>query len=228
VYRPHPAPALLAQWTREAYALTRKLFESIPAGRPEVPLMPIVNPPLWELGHVAYFHEFWVHRRGDRDSPSLVAGADRLYDSARVAHDSRWTLALPDIEATWGYLETVRERTLELLEGGSLSDALAYFIELCILHHDMHNEAFCYMWHTLGYRAPLPAVGPSSTASPGGDVEIPAGTLELGAQPESGFVFDNEKWAHEVRVPAFAIARCAVSNGEFLAFVEEGGYARRA
>jgi iron(II)-dependent oxidoreductase len=43
----------------------------------------------------------------------------------------------------------------------------------------------------------------------------------------SGFVFDNEKWAHEVRVAPFAISRCAVMNEEFVAFVDEGGYARR-
>lgn len=208
--------------------MTRRLFESISAERLSVPLLPIVNPPLWELGHVAYFHEFWVLRRGDRDSPSLVRGADGLYDSARVAHDSRWTLVLPDIDATWRYMDAIRERTLELLDGRPLTDELAYFIQLGILHHDMHNEAFCYMWHTLGYPAPLPAADHASAPEPfEGDVAIPSGRLELGAQPESGFVFDNEKWAHEVQVPAFAIARSAVRNAEFLAFVEEGGYARR-
>jgi iron(II)-dependent oxidoreductase len=187
-----------------------------------------VNPPRWELGHIGYFHEFWVHRRGDSGAPSMVRNADRLYDSARVAHDSRWTLDLPDIEATWRSVEAVRERTLELLDRGPLSDELAYFVQLCILHHDMHNEAFCTMWHTLGYPAPLPVDRPAPEADPaGGDAGIPAGTMALGASPASGFVFDNEKWAHEVEVPAFSIARCAVSNGEFLAFVEDDGYSRR-
>ena len=59
------------------------------------------------------------------------------------------------------------------------------------------------------------------------DVHIPAAKMELGASKNTGFVFDNEKWAHEVDVPAFAIARTAVSNAEFLRFVEDGGYARR-
>lgn len=226
-YRPHPEPALLAQWIGEANALTRTLFEGIAASRLKVPLLPIVNPPLWELGHVAYFYEFWVHRGGDRDSPSLVPGADGLYDSARVAHDRRWTLELPEFDATWRYVDTVRERTLERLERGPLSDALAYFIQLGLLHQDMHNEAFCYMWHTLGYRQPIEANRPAPAHSREGDIEIPSGRFELGAKPASGFVFDNEKWAHEVEVPAFAIARRAVSSGDFLAFVEDRGYARR-
>jgi iron(II)-dependent oxidoreductase len=227
-YRPYPVPRLLAQWLEEAHALTRKLFEVVDTARLDVPLMPIVNPPRWELGHIGYFHEFWVHRRGDFDAPSIVRNADGLYDSARVAHDSRWTLELPDIDATWRNVETIRERTLELLESGPLSDELAYFVQLCILHHDMHNEAFCYMWHTLGYPAPLPLRESASESDAGaGDVAIAAGKMQLGAGPSDGFVFDNEKWAHEVEAPAFSISRCAVSNGEFLAFVEDDGYSRR-
>ena len=228
LYRPHPSRQQLAQWLDDAYAFTRTLFGVLDAARLEVPLMSIVNPPRWELGHVAWFHEFWTQRRGNADSRSMLAGADRLYDSARVAHDSRWTLALPDLAATWDYLERVLARTHALLEREEPGDELAYFVQLAILHHDMHNEAFCYMWHTLGFPAPLPleAAAPRDEGCDG-DVAIPAGKLQLGAAPASGFVFDNEKWVHEVDVPAFAIARRAVSNREFLAFVEDGGYGRR-
>jgi iron(II)-dependent oxidoreductase len=49
----------------------------------------------------------------------------------------------------------------------------------------------------------------------------------LGAQAGDGFVFDNEKWAHEVQVQPFQMARTAVSNAEFAAFVDDAGYARR-
>jgi iron(II)-dependent oxidoreductase len=228
LYRPHPSRSQLAQWLDDAHALTRALFGVLDAARLQVPLLPIVNPPRWELGHVAWFHEFWTQRRGNAEAASMLAGADRLYDSARVAHDSRWSLDLPDMAGTWGYLERVLARTHALLERDEMSDELAYFIQLSILHHDMHNEAFCYMWQTLGHPAPLPTAQSSPAGDAcGGDVSIPAGRLQLGAPPASGFVFDNEKWVHEVAVPAFAMARCAVSNREFLAFVENGGYARR-
>ena len=49
----------------------------------------------------------------------------------------------------------------------------------------------------------------------------------LGARENGGFVFDNEKWAHEVEIRPFRMARLAVTNAEFAAFVEAGGYARR-
>ncbi len=49
----------------------------------------------------------------------------------------------------------------------------------------------------------------------------------LGALPGEGFVFDNEKWAHEAHVQPFCMARTAVTNAEFSAFVDDAGYQRR-
>ena len=224
LYRPHPPRATLAQWLEEARALTRRCFSLLAPAQLEVPCLPIVNPPRWELGHVAWFQEFWVHRRGDFDTPSLLAGADRLYDSSRVAHGSRWHLDLPDMEATWRYLDTVHARTLELLRG-PLDDEASYLVQLAIFHHDMHNEAFCYMWRTLGYPDVLsqPVFSGDDTA----DIQIPGGRFVLGSPKGSGFVFDNEKWAHEVELEPFAIASRAVTNGEYARFVADGGPAPR-
>src|SRR5262249_26257610 len=60
-----------------------------------------------------------------------------------------------------------------------------------------------------------------------GDVIVPGGTFLLGATPDEPFVFDNEKWAHPVKLAPFAIARAPVTQAEFAAFVEEDGYRRR-
>jgi iron(II)-dependent oxidoreductase len=58
-------------------------------------------------------------------------------------------------------------------------------------------------------------------------VEVQGGEFLLGAAREAPFVFDNEKWAHPVRVKPFVIARRAVTQRQFAAFVDEGGYERR-
>jgi len=221
-YWPHPAAAALCDALIQAQALTRELtcgHESEP-----VPLLAIVNPPLWELGHVAWFQEFWLHRGGSFDVPSLLPDADRWYDSARVPHDTRWDLDLPDVPATLAYGDAVLARTLALLRDGPLDDERAYFAQLALFHQDMHNEAFCYMWQTLGFA--MPVAWPVQEAKARGDIEFADGTHMLGATLGTGFVFDNEKWTHAVPVPAFAIARSVVSNAEFRAFVEAGGYAR--
>jgi iron(II)-dependent oxidoreductase len=230
VYGPQPPAAELAAWLRDAQALTDRLTGAINAARLEVPQLPIVNPPLWEIGHIGWFQEFWVQRRGSFEPPSVLAGADRWYDSARVAHETRWSLALPALDATRKYCSGVMERTLEALARGAPDDELAYFVQLSIFHQDMHNEAFCHMWQTLGYPLPLATAAPDEHpegAAPAADIEIPAGKILLGAAPGSGFVFDNEKWAHEVELPRCAIAVRGVNNAEFLAFVEDGGYRRR-
>ena len=224
-YRPHPPRATLAQWLEEARALTRCCFSLVEVPQLEVPCLPIVNPPRWELGHLAWFQELWVHRRGDFGEPSLRAGADQLYDSSRVAHDTRWHLELPDIDATWRYLDAVHARTLELL-ARPIDDQAAYFVQLAIFHHDMHNEAFCYMWRTLGYPEVSSAPQPKKQAAHE-DVEIPAGRFLLGSPKAAGFVFDNEKWAHEVELGPYAIARHAVTNAEYGKFIDDGGPAPR-
>ena len=209
----------------EARALTRRCFSLLEAPQLEVPCLPIVNPPRWELGHLAWFHEFWIHRRGDFGAPSMLPRSDSLYDSSNVPHDSRWHLDLPDLEATWAYLDAVHARTLELVSRGPLDDEAAYFVQLGIFHHDMHNEAFCYMWRTLGYPEVLEfSVREFSKEK---DVHVMGGRFMLGSRKESGFVFDNEKWAHEVALEEYAIAQRAVTNGEYARFVADGGPAPR-
>src|SRR3954468_15603647 len=55
------------------------------------PKLDIVNPPLWEMGHIGWFQEHWCLRwDGALSTPSLLQNADRLYDSSNVAHDTRW------------------------------------------------------------------------------------------------------------------------------------------
>ena len=61
-----------------------------------------------------------------------------------------------------------------------------------------------------------------------GDVEVPGGAFRLGSERDTPFVYDNEKWAQTVQIAPFSISRAAVTNAEFAAFVEDGGYGRRA
>ncbi|HKE20174.1 MAG TPA: DinB family protein, partial [Kofleriaceae bacterium] len=80
------------------------------------PLLAIVNPPLWELGHVGWFQEHWVLRTARGQAP-LAAGDDALYDSAVVAHDDRWSLPLRGWDETLAHLAEIERRVIDVLVG---------------------------------------------------------------------------------------------------------------
>lgn len=186
------------------------------------PRLHTVNPALWELGHLGWFEEYWCLRR-NRAVPGLLSGADALYDSARVPHAARWDLPLPSPADTLHYLASVREAAVERLRG---DPGNGYFGSLCAFHEEMHCEAFTYTRQTLGHAAPG-GTAPAADGGPWtGDAEIAGGRFLLGAEPDSGFVFDNEKSAHAVEVRPFRMARAPVTNGQYAEFVESGGYRR--
>jgi gamma-glutamyl hercynylcysteine S-oxide synthase len=216
-------PGSLSFQLQDARRRTRALTRDLGGEQLFGPRLAIVNPVLWELGHVAWFQERWCLRlRADESlSAGVLEGADALYDSAKVAHDTRWDLPLPGLAATLAYQDQVLERVLERLEREPDNPWLAYFVQLAIFHEDMHGEAFHYTRQTLGYADPLGDGALQDGAALPGDVDVPGGTFLIGASRNSGFHFDNEKWAHPVQVAPFRIARAPVSNRQYLEFVRE-------
>ena len=196
------------------------------------PSMDIVNPLLWEVGHVAWFQEKWVLRHSRQEDP-VRPDVDALYNSADVAHDTRWSLPLPSRRETLGYMQEVLNRIIDRLGSGQPTPEQGYFHLLALFHEDMHAEAFTYTRQTLGYSPPALQLSPIDPAFPHtagpfpGDTEVPATTFYLGATKDFPFVFDNEKWAHAIEANSFRIARAAVTNADFAAFVEDGGYLRK-
>lgn len=216
-----------------ARARTLQLVDDVSAEQWLGPRLAIVNPPLWELGHLGWFEERWCLRyrgQGKALGPSMLDGADALYDSAQVPHDQRWDLPLPDAAHAMRYLADVRAAVTDRLERQPHDPALAYFVQLCAFHEEMHCEALTYTRQTLGY--PEPPGGNNNqhnlhrtdAGECAGDVEISGGQFFLGARESGAFVFDNEKWAHKVEVRPFRMARAPVTNARFADFIEAGGY----
>ena len=198
---------------------------------PRVPYRSELNPPLWELGHIGWFQEWWLARNPERGrgtacdpaaerAPSVLHDADRLYDSSNVPHASRWSLPLPAVQVSLDYLDKTLAGTLALLANTADTDEALYFFRLALFHEDMHNEAAVYMAQSLGF-----AMDGVAEAMPGatGVIAVPAGTHETG-WTGAGFAFDNELAAHEVSLGAFEIDRSPVTNAQFMAFVEDTGY----
>lgn len=223
---------------------TLAVFDAyVAADRLSVPYADELNPPLWELGHVAWFQEYWIGRNQQRrlgihyDAnhvrlPSVLAQADSWYNSSTVAHASRWHLPLLEPAACKDYLAETLQQTLKLLEQlaqtGDSDDAL-YFYRLVMFHEAMHLEAAIYMAQVVGVvlDATLHAIITpnliaiqSINTSAKSQITHQKQSIFLGSQ-DSGFAFDNELGAHPVEVAAFDIDGRCVNWSEYLSFVEE-------
>src|SRR5262249_10449140 len=190
----------LAGQLRDARVCTRRLTDDLSTQQLMGPMLPIVNPILWEIGHVGWFHEYWTLRHAHGQAP-ILERADRLWNSSTVAHATRWDLDLPDREGVFEYLADVLCRQIDRL-GGRVAVPASYFSGLARRTEDMNAEPRAYPRQTLGYPRPQglgrPAADPAG-AWPG-DVAVPGGRWQLGSTPADGFVFDNEKWAHAVEI----------------------------
>ncbi len=227
-------PSVLAAALRAARRDTLATFDAVErfTDALRVPYRETLNPPLWELGHVGWFQDYWIARNPDRANgaaadpdaprhPADRADADALYDSGRVAHAKRWSLPLPDAGATRDDLARQLDRTIALLDGGD--DASLYFFRLALAHEDMHHEAALYMAQSLGIAIDDPRWRPRPLPTPDGPLPFDAGSWTLGRAPH-GFAFDNELGEHDVALPATDIDRRVVRWSEYLPFVDAGGY----
>jgi len=239
--------AALAQALQQSRQRTLSLFAVYEAALgPDlrVPCTPELNPPLWELGHIGWFADWWIARNPQRDlgvkaDPAVPRAqarqarrgvhADALYNSSAVPHDSRWQLPLPDADATRADLSTSLDETLALLAQAPETDEGLYFFRLALFHEDMHAEAAVYMAQTLGFDPQDTHTDASARGAarpwPPGQLQVKAAHISLGHEGP-GFAFDNELGAHAVDVVDLHIDTHAVTWAQFLPFVESGSYSQ--
>jgi iron(II)-dependent oxidoreductase len=224
-----PTPEELAGWVIDGCERALQLVADLDDERMVGPMLPTVNPLIWEIGHLAWFQEKFVLRDACGRDP-ILPFADSIYDSGAIPHDTRWRLDLPARDQTIAYMRAVAEGVAEEVTRPDATDVVRHFARYTVHHYDTHTEAFTYTRQNLGYPPPeLPGLtdadAPETAAGAlPGDVEVEGGAFLLGARRADPFVYDNEKWAHSVRVEPFAIAKAPVTQAEFAAFVEDGGY----
>ncbi|WP_166257384.1 selenoneine synthase SenA [Marinobacter salicampi] len=224
----------------EALEQTRRrtlaLVETLDDQQLDVPYHPGVNPPLWETGHSAFFYEVFVLSQDG--GPNYDPSMDDLWDSFHIEHRDRWRRDLfPGRAATLSYFNTIYDRVAKRIRSKPLSGEDHYLYRYAIYHQNMHIESLIWCRQTVGfppppsYEAGAPdAIFRAETNELKADALIPAGRYVMGMPGSSpdfatmDFGFDNEKPRFEVELPAFAISRTLVSNGEFREFVDAGGY----
>ena len=193
--------------------------------------MRIIEPPIWELGHVGWFQEHWILRNLDESDP-IWPRAYNLYDSFNIPNVKRWDLAFPNQQETLAYITDVLQKSISRLDGRDVHSKEDFFYRLAINHEDMHSETMVHIRQTLGYTQPPIANARQTPIEVDEsyelhDVAIPGGTTMLGATRDMPFVLDNEKWAHPVEIKPFRISGTPVTMAQYRDFVAADGYLDR-
>jgi ergothioneine biosynthesis protein EgtB len=228
--------AALAQALRAARQATFAATLDLDDEAWRVPYHPGIQPTAWDLAHIGWFAEFWLlrgpHRIGPdghiaADQPPRFLGPDAEYDSARLAHRTRWQIRLYEraelLDRLGAQLEACCDRVLSL--GETADDADLHHARFSLYHELMHVEALLWTRATLQRTAPpgysMPRVESPRTR------EIAGGRHWIGAPRDArGFWFDNEQTGREVELAPFTIDVTPVDNARFLEFVAAGGYSR--
>lgn len=224
--RSEEAAALL----RDARKRTLEIWADLDEDRLKVPALSILNPPLWEMGHVAWIQEKLL-LRNLHQTPPIYPDAESFWDPVTVPPQQRWDLPLSRAQ-TLRYMQQVLDLVLKALPPGQIADSLSHLYWLAAAHEDWHSEASIRTRQMLGLPEPKLPEGPDPPVANGrpvrpDDVFVPGGPFLLGAPDRDRHAFDVERPAHLREIKPFAISRVPTTNGQFLEFVEDGGYRRR-
>lgn len=237
------APELLReQAARARFVAVRARSEALAAPiTPEdaqVQSMPDVSPTKWHLAHTSWFFETFLLRQHEPGFAPFDPDFHYLFNSyyetegERHPRPLRGLISRPDLARIRAWREAVTERLLTLLPALAARDdwpQIAALLELGCHHEEQHQELMLTdIKHVLAqnplapaYKAPCPK--PLRTAPLMRFHDVPEGLHDIG-HPGGGFAFDNETPRHRRLVHGFSLASRPVTNGEFLAFIEDGGY----
>lgn len=199
-----------------------------------------MSPPRWHIGHTSWFFEtlLQAYKPGyEPYSESFLFYFNSYYEGfgARIERPKRGTKSRPTVAETLRYRRHIDDLMTEFLATLSQHDEaekIRSLIRLGLEHEMQHQELLVYdIKHLLcdQFMAPITAP-PVAVVKVEGAAEIAGGLFWLGYDPQkrnlsdAEFAFDNEKPAHQVFLQDFAIDKAPVSNGEFLGFIQSGGY----
>jgi iron(II)-dependent oxidoreductase len=191
---------------------------------------PLMSPLVWDLAHVGSQEELWLVRDVGGREP-LRPEIDGLYDAFQHSRANRVDLPLLTPDETRTYIAEVRDKALDALERSPLAGRRlvehGFAFGMIVQHEQQHDETMLST-HQLRAGAPvLHAPPPPSGRTPAGpaarEVLVPGGPFTMGTSTDP-WALDNERPAHVVEVAAFMIDTAAVTNGEYAAFVDAGGY----
>jgi iron(II)-dependent oxidoreductase len=190
---------------------------------------PLMSPLVWDLAHVGQQEDLWLLREGNAGAQGLLpAQIERLYDAFEHPRAERVSLPLLPPPEARRFIAEVRGRVFDRLGDAARDGASALFPYVMVEQHEQQHVETMLATHQLregpallGAGAPLPP----GQAVARDSVLVPAGPFVLGVNgADEPWSLDNERPAHVVELPAFRIGRFPVTNAEWQAFIDDGGY----
>ena len=227
----------LAQRVGDVRRSTLALLEGLSPEDCMMQSMAEASPVKWHVGHVTWFFETFLLETLEAGYRPFHPRFRELFNSyyvgvgERQPRAERGLLSRPSLPEVLAYQQSVNERVQALLQGAELTAEVLDLVELGLNHEQQHQELIVtdlkhHFWHNplRPVWKPAPAqVSPVPAVQ--AFVAFEAGLHQIGHEA-STFAFDNERPRHRVWIEAFELATRPVSNGEYLAFIEDGGYRR--
>ncbi len=225
----------LAEQFRHVRQTTERLAEPLSPEDQTVQSMPDASPTKWHRAHTTWFFEEFILSGADPDTPPFDPTYRFLFNSyyeavgPRHPRPQRGVVSRPGAAEIGRYRQAVDDRMSSVF-GGFVAGTLADLIELGLHHEQQHQELILMdIKHAFSLNAIDPVYRPEHRVSGPADPltwqELPEGAACIGA-PEGSFAFDNERPAHQVWLNPCVIANRSVTVGEWLGFIDDGGYVR--
>jgi len=196
--------------------------------------MPDASPAKWHLAHVTWFFETFLLSPGlsgyEAFDPDFGFLFNSYYEAVGPRHPrpARGLITRPGLERVLAYRAHVDAAMERLLSGGNSAET-AFLVELGLAHEEQHQELMLMdVQHLFAQSAIKPTYGPGFEPKAAGALEwvdLDGGRVAIGATPDR-FAFDNEGPRHETLLAPYRLASRLVTNGEWIAFIDAGGYER--
>ncbi|MGE6394235.1 ergothioneine biosynthesis protein EgtB [Chryseobacterium scophthalmum] len=194
-----------------------------------------VSPPKWHLGHTTWFFETFILQPSfpgyEVYDPQYNFVFNSYYETvgARIIRTDRGNLSRPSVSDIFKYREYVDEKMSRFLQSDYLTEPVQSLLELGLNHEQQHQELLLTdIKYILGHNPLFPAYKKESISikekvRDSEMLSFSEGVYEIGFQGE-GFCFDNELGRHKVYLNDFQISSNLINNGEYLEFMNAGGY----
>lgn len=198
--------------------------------------VPFASPPKWHLAHTTWFFEEMILKKNLSSYKEFHPDFGFLFNSyyntigERTFRADRGNITRPGVSEVYAYRAYVDESMIDLFKK-EISPELRELIELGLNHEQQHQELLITdLKYTLGHNPIFPVYDENFNllADPNhsyGWLSMEEGVYEIG-HDTSGFCFDNELNKHRVYLHAYEISHALVTNGEYMEFMEAGGYSR--